>query len=60
LVASADRDFSGDLGLDEFMDLIHNDGDAMNVNMKSLKKLQDQKDIEQAGIGGDGGLVNFL
>jgi Ca2+-binding EF-hand superfamily protein len=42
LVASADRDSSGDLQLDEFMELIFNDTDVFNVNMQSLKILKDQ------------------
>ena len=41
LVASADRDGSGDLQLDEFMELIFNDTDVFNVNMKSLNVLKD-------------------
>ncbi len=39
LVASADRSNTGDLKLDEFMELIFNDTDVFNVNMKSLKTL---------------------
>lgn len=42
LVASADHDGSGDLQLDEFMELIFNDTDVFNVNMKSLKILKDK------------------
>jgi hypothetical protein len=34
LVASVDYDKSGDLSLDEFMELIFNDNDTMNVNLK--------------------------
>lgn len=41
LVASADKDLSGDLALDEFMDLIFNDNDAMNVNLKNLRVLSE-------------------
>jgi hypothetical protein len=33
LVASADKDCSGDLALDEFLELIFNDNDALNVNL---------------------------
>ena len=41
LVASADKDLSGDLALDEFMDLIFNDNDAMNVNLTNLRVMSD-------------------
>jgi hypothetical protein len=47
LVASADRDQSGDLALDEFMDLIFNDNDAMNVNLKSLRVLSQQGNVPE-------------
>jgi len=40
LVASADRNQSGSLTLDEFMELIFNDNDAMNVNLASLKSIE--------------------
>ena len=40
LVASADRNQSGSLSLDEFMELIFNDNDAMNVNLASLKSIE--------------------
>lgn len=36
LVASADRDASDDLAIDEFLDLIFNEKDALNVNLKQL------------------------
>ncbi|CAD8050205.1 unnamed protein product [Paramecium sonneborni] len=45
LLASADMDGSNDLGLDEFLDLIFNDKDALNVNLKALPQLtEDEKD----------------
>ncbi|CAD8134577.1 unnamed protein product [Paramecium octaurelia] len=45
LLASADMDGSNDLGLDEFLDLIFNDKDALNVNLKALPALtEDEKD----------------
>lgn len=40
LIASADKDFSGDLSLEEFMDLIHNVNDTLNVNLKSLTEME--------------------
>ncbi|CAD8211829.1 unnamed protein product [Paramecium octaurelia] len=36
LLASADKDGSNDLGMDEFMDLIFNDKDILNVDLKQL------------------------
>lgn len=36
LLASADKDGSSDLALDEFLDLIFNEKDALNVNLKAL------------------------
>ena len=36
LLSSADMDGSNDLGLDEFLDLIFNDKDALNVNLLAL------------------------
>ncbi|CAD8119799.1 unnamed protein product [Paramecium sonneborni] len=36
LLASADKDGSNDLGMDEFMDLIFNDKDILNVDFKQL------------------------
>jgi hypothetical protein len=36
LLASSDVDKSGDLNLNEFMDLIFNTNDNFNVNLKSL------------------------
>ena len=36
LVSSADRNKSNDLSLDEFLDLIFNDNDALNVNLTKL------------------------
>lgn len=36
LVASADIDKSGDLSLNEFMDLIFNSTDVLNVNLKEI------------------------
>lgn len=36
IVASADIDKSGDLSLNEFMDLIFNSTDVLNVNLKEL------------------------
>ena len=36
LVASADHDKSGDLSLNEFMDLIFSSTDIMNVNLNEL------------------------
>jgi len=38
LVASVDIDKSGDLSLNEFMDLIFNSTDALNVNLKELPR----------------------
>lgn len=39
LVASADEDLSGDLNLDEFMNLIFNDNEALNVDLGKIKTL---------------------
>lgn len=36
LIASADFDKSGDLSLNEFMDLIFNSNDVLKVNLKDL------------------------
>jgi len=36
LVASVDADKSGDLSLDEFMQLIFNDNDNLDVNLASM------------------------
>jgi hypothetical protein len=47
LVASADRGCTGDLKLDEFMELIFNDTDVFNVNLKSLKTLQEKVQDKQ-------------
>ena len=49
LVASADREATGSLKLDEFMELIFNDTDVFNVNMKSLKALQEK--VQDTRIG---------
>ena len=38
LVASADPDRSNDLNLNEFLDLIFTDNEALNVDLKFLKK----------------------
>ena len=43
LLASADMDGSNDLGLDEFLDLIFNDKDALNVNLKALPALSEDE-----------------
>lgn len=42
LVASADEDRSGDLSLDEFMNLIFNDNEALNVDLGKLKVLSNE------------------
>lgn len=34
LLASADKNGSNDLGMDEFMDLIFNDKDILNMDLK--------------------------
>lgn len=39
LVASADEDRSGDLNLDEFMNMIFNDNEALNVDLTKLRTL---------------------
>lgn len=36
LIASSDIDKSGDLSLNEFMDLIFNSNDVFNVNLREL------------------------
>lgn len=36
LIASSDNDKSGDLSLNEFMDLIFDGSDTLNVNLKEL------------------------
>jgi hypothetical protein len=36
LLASSDKDGSNDLALNEFLDLIFNEKDALNVNLKAL------------------------
>lgn len=43
LLASADRDCTNDLGLDEFLDLIFNDKDVLNVNLNSLPALSENE-----------------
>ena len=43
LLASADRDCTNDLGLDEFLDLIFNDKDVLNVNLNSLPSLSEHE-----------------
>lgn len=46
LMASVDKDNSGDLAMDEFMELIFNDSDILNVNLKELLVLTDkEKDL---------------
>ena len=42
LVASGDNNGSNDLTLDEFMDMIYHDNDAMNVDIAKLSKLNSQ------------------
>lgn len=42
-MASADRDCTNDLGLDEFLDLIFNDKDVLNVNLNSLPSLSEHE-----------------
>ncbi|CAD8080654.1 unnamed protein product [Paramecium primaurelia] len=44
LVASADEDYSGDLNLDEFMNLIFNDNEALNVDLGKLKTLNGEQE----------------
>lgn len=44
LVASADEDRSGDLSLDEFMNLIFNDNEALNVDLAKLKVLSNEQE----------------
>ena len=39
LIASADIDRSGDLNLDEFMNMIFNDNEAFSVNLKEMRVL---------------------
>jgi Ca2+-binding EF-hand superfamily protein len=39
LVASSDKDGSGDLALDEFLELIFNENDALNVNLAKIPGL---------------------
>lgn len=43
LLSSVDRNGSDDLGLDEFLDLIFNDKDALNVNLKNLPALTENE-----------------
>lgn len=43
LIASADKSQTGMLALDDFMELIFNDNDAMNVNLKNLHVLSEQQ-----------------
>lgn len=45
LVASADEDLSGDLSLDEFMQLIFNDNEALNVDLSKLKPLTGEQQM---------------
>lgn len=40
LLASSDKDASNDLALDEFLDMIFNEKDILNVNLKSLPGTQ--------------------
>lgn len=44
LIASVDIDKSGDLSLNEFMDLIFNSTDAINVNLKEMPLLSDDSE----------------
>lgn len=37
LLASVDQDCSGSISLDEFMELIYNNNDALNVNLEKMK-----------------------
>jgi Ca2+-binding EF-hand superfamily protein len=39
LLASSDKDGSHDLALNEFLDLIFNEKDALNVNLKALPSM---------------------
>lgn len=39
LLASSDKDASNDLALDEFLDMIFNEKDVLNVNLKSLPSI---------------------
>ena len=43
LLASADKDGSGDLALDEFLELIFNEKDALNVNLKNMQSLSENE-----------------
>ena len=43
LLASVDKDNSGDLGLDEFMDLIFNDQDILKVDLSKMYPLSDKE-----------------
>ncbi|EGR27510.1 hypothetical protein IMG5_194590 [Ichthyophthirius multifiliis] len=43
LIASSDQDQSGDLNLNEFMDLIFNSNDTLNVNLKSLPVISEEE-----------------
>lgn len=40
LLASSDKDGSNDLALNEFLDLIFNEKDALNVNLKALPGIE--------------------
>ena len=46
LLASADKDKSNDLKMDEFLDLIFNDKDVLNINLKQLEPEEGLQRIE--------------
>lgn len=43
LVASVDQDFSGSMGLDEFMDLIFTDSDTLEVDLTQIPSVDVDK-----------------
>lgn len=45
LLASSDKDGSNDLALNEFLDLIFNEKDALNVNLKALPMLSEDERV---------------
>lgn len=53
LVASADRRNSQSLCLDEFLDLIYNKDDAMNVNLANLPGKAVHQKLTQSSISSD-------
>jgi len=57
LLASSDKDGSNDLALNEFLDLIFNEKDALNVNLKALPMLSED---EKLSVLSEANTLKFL